>query len=390
MSARSRESNSGAPYAATVLKEPLVDSASTATELTPGRQCAPGPAATPLQASPTELRLSSAADRAMLNGASDTRGAPRQSRVPGGGDDGGRKRRAQVPAVQITWWAILLCALALMVAPCLGISTTPTLNSIRVVIRKMAESRSRLDPSYLNHLYPHFRDHLPFGFWPFVVARLSLGEHGPRFLAAAISLMVVIGVGLVGRRLMGDWPALAAMLVLASTETFFRYGAQTRLDGLVVAARQCSRRTGDTRLSTSCSLVRGCSFRGARRAGERPLWTRPSGCGGVGKGNRRPLCVCFDARCAHRSHGVRFPRLPSSCSTAPCSTLAGGARTCMINCSPPRLACEPDSSLHLVVPFRKRRGTLLAGDGASGGGSLSFSAGVRRVRTPGSSWSSAF
>ncbi len=121
-----------------------------------------------------------------------------------------------------------------MVAPCLGHFDDTDAQLYEVVIRKMAESRSWLDPSYLNHLYPHFRDHLPFGFWPFVVARLSLGEHGPRFLAAAISLMVVIGVGLVGRRLMGDWPALAAMLVLASTETFFRYGAQTRLDGLVV------------------------------------------------------------------------------------------------------------------------------------------------------------
>ena len=210
----------------------------------------------------------------------------------------------RVLAVRITWWAILLCALALMVAPCLGHFDDTDAQLYEVVIRKMAESRSWLDPSYLNHLYPHFRDHLPFGFWPFVVARLSLGEHGPRFLAAAISLMVVIGVGLVGRRLMGDWPALAAMLVLASTETFFRYGAQTRLDGLVVLFGNAAAVPAIARLSTSCSLVRGCSFRGARRAGERPLWTRPSGCGGVGKGDCRPLCVCFDARCARRSHGV--------------------------------------------------------------------------------------
>jgi 4-amino-4-deoxy-L-arabinose transferase-like glycosyltransferase len=121
-----------------------------------------------------------------------------------------------------------------MVAPCLGHFDDTDAQLYQVVIRKMAESRRWLDPSYLNHFHVHFREHLPFGFWPFAIARLSFGEQGPRFLAAAISLTIVIGVGLVGRRLMGDWPALAAMLVLASTETFFRYGAQTRLDGLVV------------------------------------------------------------------------------------------------------------------------------------------------------------
>src|SRR5207253_387390 len=38
------------------------------------------------------------------------------------------------------------------------------------------------------------------------------------------------GIAAVGRRLLGPWPAIAAVAVLATTDTFFRYGGAVRLD----------------------------------------------------------------------------------------------------------------------------------------------------------------
>ncbi len=132
------------------------------------------------------------------------------------------------------WAAVLVLGAALLVAPWFGHFDDTDAQLYQVVVRKMAQRRSWFDPAYLDHFAPHFREHLPFGLWPFTAAELAVGEQGPRVLALLLSLALLAGTGLVGQRLMGPWPAIGAMAVLATTESFFRYGAETRLDPLLV------------------------------------------------------------------------------------------------------------------------------------------------------------
>jgi 4-amino-4-deoxy-L-arabinose transferase-like glycosyltransferase len=130
--------------------------------------------------------------------------------------------------------AALALGAALLVAPWLGHFDDTDAQLYQVVVRKMAERRSWLDPAYLDHLYPHFREHLPFGLWPLAAARIVAGPAAERALAALFSLATLALVAAIARRLLGPWPAVASTLVLATTETFFRYGGATRLDPLLM------------------------------------------------------------------------------------------------------------------------------------------------------------
>jgi len=104
----------------------------------------------------------------------------------------------------------------------------------QVVIRQMAAQGAWMDPSYLRQLLPHLREHLPFGFWPFAAAVAIFGEPAGKMVGAIFSLTTLVGVFIIGRRMLGTWPAVLATLVLATTDTFFRYGAATRLDPVLM------------------------------------------------------------------------------------------------------------------------------------------------------------
>jgi 4-amino-4-deoxy-L-arabinose transferase-like glycosyltransferase len=137
-------------------------------------------------------------------------------------------------ATRLAWSAVFVLAAALLVAPWFGHFDDTDAQLYQVVVRTMAERRNWFDPAYLAYFAPHYREHLPFGLWPFACLQVGFGEWAPRVVAALFSLATLAGVGLVGRKLMGEWPAIGAVGVLAMTETFFRYGAATRLDPLLV------------------------------------------------------------------------------------------------------------------------------------------------------------
>jgi 4-amino-4-deoxy-L-arabinose transferase-like glycosyltransferase len=130
--------------------------------------------------------------------------------------------------------AALALGFALLLAPWFGHFDDTDAQLYQVVARKMAAQRAWLDPAYLDHLYPRFREQLPFGFWPFAAAIALFGEPAARAVAALFSLATLAGVALAARRLIGAWPAVLATFVLATTDTFFRYGGETRLDPLLV------------------------------------------------------------------------------------------------------------------------------------------------------------
>jgi 4-amino-4-deoxy-L-arabinose transferase-like glycosyltransferase len=137
-------------------------------------------------------------------------------------------------ATRVAQLAVLIVGGALLVAPWFGHFDDTDAQLYEVVVRKMAGSRAYLDPRYLDQVYPHFREHLPFGLWPYAVAASAFGEHASRVLAAVFSFLTLVGILEIGKRLLGVWPAIAGTLVLATTDSFFGYGGAVRLDPLLV------------------------------------------------------------------------------------------------------------------------------------------------------------
>lgn len=131
---------------------------------------------------------------------------------------------------------VLLLGFALLVAPALAHIDDTDAQLYQVVARNMAADGRALHPSYLPTIYPQFREHLPFGFWPAAGAVALFGESSLLVLGTLFSLALLLVVGWGARRLAGPWAAVVAMLVLATTDSFFVYGARYRLDPLLVLA----------------------------------------------------------------------------------------------------------------------------------------------------------
>ena len=98
----------------------------------------------------------------------------------------------------------------------------------------MAESGGWLEPSYLPTIFERFRDHLPFGVWPFALAIRLWGDRGVALIALLCSLGTLSLILLCGARVFGRPAAVVGALVLASTETWFRYAAAPTLDCLLL------------------------------------------------------------------------------------------------------------------------------------------------------------
>jgi 4-amino-4-deoxy-L-arabinose transferase-like glycosyltransferase len=130
--------------------------------------------------------------------------------------------------------AVLVLSAALLSVQWSGHVDDGDSNLYRVVARNMAERGGWLTPSYLPRVYSDFREHLPFGLWPHAAVIRWVGEGALGLLDALWSLATVGLVGWLGTRLLGLRTGVLAMLVLATTETFFMYGARSRLDPLLV------------------------------------------------------------------------------------------------------------------------------------------------------------
>src|SRR5260370_7009952 len=71
--------------------------------------------------------------------------------------------------------SLVLCA-GLLISPWRGHVDDTDAQLYQVVARNMARDGRWLDPSYLPSIYPHYREHLPFGFWPMALATALFGE----------------------------------------------------------------------------------------------------------------------------------------------------------------------------------------------------------------------
>jgi 4-amino-4-deoxy-L-arabinose transferase-like glycosyltransferase len=130
--------------------------------------------------------------------------------------------------------AILIAAIVLgaglLALPIFAHSDDGDAHLYRVVIRHLVEDGSWTEPRYLSNTYTPFREHLPFGFWPFVAAARLFGERSLEPLGVVISVAVLALLAWAARRLSGPWAAAGAVLVLAVCESFWAEGGRPKLD----------------------------------------------------------------------------------------------------------------------------------------------------------------
>jgi 4-amino-4-deoxy-L-arabinose transferase-like glycosyltransferase len=100
----------------------------------------------------------------------------------------------------------------------------------QVVARHMAEDHAWLDLRYLPSVFPKFREHLPFGFWPSAATIRVFGEGALVPLSVAWSLGTLLLTGWIGFQLAGAEVGAFAMLILGTTASFFESGSRPRLD----------------------------------------------------------------------------------------------------------------------------------------------------------------
>ena len=103
----------------------------------------------------------------------------------------------------------------------------------RVLTRHLVEDHTWFNLRFLPALFPVFREHVPFGFWPWVVADRLLGEGALGPLSGLFTLATLYLVLRLGRRLGGNWVAVPAVLVLIATDSFLLLGGRSRLDPLL-------------------------------------------------------------------------------------------------------------------------------------------------------------
>lgn len=100
----------------------------------------------------------------------------------------------------------------------------------RVVARHMVEDGTWTDLRYLTNVFPVFREHLPFGFWPYAATIRLFGEGALPFAGLAFALGTLLTTLYIGWKRLGPWAGVVATLILAVTESFWADGGRARLD----------------------------------------------------------------------------------------------------------------------------------------------------------------
>jgi 4-amino-4-deoxy-L-arabinose transferase-like glycosyltransferase len=137
------------------------------------------------------------------------------------------------PGPKATGLAFVIAA-AVLVSPWAGHVDDTDAQLYQVVARHMVQDGRWLDLRYLADAHAEFREHLPFGLWPWAAAIRVAGERALSPLAAAFTLGTLLLVSFLGRRLGGWTMATVAVLALGTTESFIIYGGRPRLDPLLL------------------------------------------------------------------------------------------------------------------------------------------------------------
>ena len=125
---------------------------------------------------------------------------------------------------------VLSITAALVVAPWRGHVDDVDAQVYEVVARNMVADGTWFDLRYLPDLWPHFREHLPFGFWPAAATIHLFGEGAVNVLYACLTLSTVWLAGWITTRLQGGWGGVIAVLVLGTCESIWQYGGRFMLE----------------------------------------------------------------------------------------------------------------------------------------------------------------
>jgi 4-amino-4-deoxy-L-arabinose transferase-like glycosyltransferase len=129
---------------------------------------------------------------------------------------------------------VLAVALVLLATAALRHQDDTDSDLYTVVARNMVTDGTWFDLRYTENVHPHFREHLPFGFWPSAFVVRTVGEWALPWLGVWWAALTVALVTQLGSRLGGATAGACAGLILATTEQFVVTSAGARLDGPLV------------------------------------------------------------------------------------------------------------------------------------------------------------
>ncbi|HWE22477.1 MAG TPA: glycosyltransferase family 39 protein [Myxococcales bacterium] len=125
---------------------------------------------------------------------------------------------------------VLSISAALVVAPWKGHVDDVDAQVYQVVARNMVADGTWFDLRYLPNVWPRFREHLPFAFWPAAATMRVLGERAVDWMYALFTLATVWVTARIASRLAGPWSGVAAALALGTCESFWQYGGRLLLE----------------------------------------------------------------------------------------------------------------------------------------------------------------
>jgi 4-amino-4-deoxy-L-arabinose transferase-like glycosyltransferase len=124
----------------------------------------------------------------------------------------------------------LIASAALIAAPWSGHVDDFDAQIYLVVARNLARDHAWFALRYLPSVFPVFREHLPFGFWPAAAAIRLFGEWSVPAVYALFTLLAIAAAGRIAEHAGGPRAAVAAILLLGTCESIWRYGGRPLLD----------------------------------------------------------------------------------------------------------------------------------------------------------------
>jgi 4-amino-4-deoxy-L-arabinose transferase-like glycosyltransferase len=137
-------------------------------------------------------------------------------------------------AARLIGLGAFVAGIALLYVPTLGHDDHTDSLLYRVVVRHMLRDHTWTDLRYLGPPMEHYRDHLPFGFWPLAIVARLFGEAALPFVGFAWSVGTLALLWRCTAKLLGEASAAVAVIILSTTDSFFFYGGRVLLDPPVV------------------------------------------------------------------------------------------------------------------------------------------------------------
>jgi 4-amino-4-deoxy-L-arabinose transferase-like glycosyltransferase len=125
---------------------------------------------------------------------------------------------------------VLMLTGALVVAPWRGHVDDVDAQLYQVVARNMVADGTWFNLRYLPDVWPRFREHLPFAFWPAAATIRLFGESAVDWVYALLTVATVWVAARIASLIAGAWAGVAAALALGTCESIWQYGGRFLLE----------------------------------------------------------------------------------------------------------------------------------------------------------------